>query len=84
MRVKVQPLVTYRCEHCTQLLPFSERLRVPDACLRRCQGRCDWVEWGPTTDALLERAARTGSLGADGLPCEAPPAVTTTPGDDAT
>lgn len=68
MRVKVQPLVTYRCSHCTQRVPFNERLRVPEACLRRCQGHCDWVEWGPTTPEILERAALEGPVGEDGLP----------------
>ncbi len=59
---------TYRCHSCTQMLPFVERVRVPEACLRRCQGRCDWVEVGPTDPAIRIRASLDGPLDADGLP----------------
>jgi hypothetical protein len=59
---------TYRCAHCTQLLPFDEVVRVPAACLRRCQGACDWEPIGPTDPAVRARASLDGPLGADGLP----------------
>lgn len=59
---------TYRCEHCTQLLPFNERVRVPDACLRRCAGMCDWRAVGPTDPATFARASLDGAVGSDGLP----------------
>jgi hypothetical protein len=59
---------TYRCAHCTQLLPFDERVRVPDACLRRCQGSCDWHAVGPTDPAVRALASLEGELGPDGLP----------------
>lgn len=64
----VAPNTTYRCAHCAQLLPFDERTRVPQACLRRCQGGCDWYEVGPTDPAVREAASRDGDLGPDGLP----------------
>jgi hypothetical protein len=63
-----RPSTTYRCNHCTQLLPFDEATRVPDACLRRCEGQCDWDEVGPTDPAVRRRAAVDGELGDDGLP----------------
>ncbi len=59
---------TYRCTHCTQLLPFDERVRVPEACLRRCQGGCDWREVGPTDPFVRMRASLDGDLDIDGLP----------------
>lgn len=59
---------TYRCAHCTQVVPFNDATRVPDAVLRRCQGGCDWRETGPTDPAVWERAAGDGELGPDGLP----------------
>lgn len=68
MAVFVRPSTTYRCRHCTQLLPFDEQRRVPDACLRRCQGGCDWEEVGPTEPAFRARAALDGPPGPDGLP----------------
>jgi hypothetical protein len=68
MPQKVRPGVTYRCRACTQLLPFDATTRVPTACLRRCQGRCDWVEVGPTLPEVRKRAEREGPPGPDGLP----------------
>jgi hypothetical protein len=62
---------TYRCASCTQLLPFDANVRVPEACLRRCQGRCDWHVVGPTRAAVRARASVDGPLGADGLPVAA-------------
>lgn len=59
---------TYRCRSCTQLLPFDATTRVPEACLRRCQGRCDWEAVGPTDPAVRARATREGPVGPDGLP----------------
>lgn len=59
---------TYRCAHCTQLVPFNALTRVPDAVLRRCQGGCDWHDVGPTETAVWARAAADGPLGPDGLP----------------
>jgi hypothetical protein len=64
----VEANTTYRCAHCTQLLPFDAHLRVPDACLRRCQGGCDWREVGPTDPAVRAAASLDGDLGPDGLP----------------
>lgn len=64
----VEANTTYRCAHCTQLLPFDERVRVPEACLRRCRGGCDWVRVGPTDPALRARASLDGELDKDGLP----------------
>jgi hypothetical protein len=64
----VTPSTTYRCAHCTQLLPFDADIRVPDACLRRCEGQCDWEEIGPTDPEVRRRAAVDGALGDDGLP----------------
>lgn len=64
----VAPNTTYRCRHCTQLLPFNALVRVPPACLRRCEGRCDWHEVGPTDPAVYARASMDGAVGADGLP----------------
>jgi hypothetical protein len=64
----VLPSTTYRCAHCTQLLPFDERVRVPDACLRRCEGQCDWEEVGPTDPEVRRHASADGELGPDGLP----------------
>ncbi|MDP8977330.1 MAG: hypothetical protein M3N17_01895 [Actinomycetota bacterium] len=64
----VVPATTYRCAGCGQLLPFDGDVRVPDACLRRCQGRCDWREIGPTHPAVRARAALEGPPGPDGLP----------------
>jgi hypothetical protein len=64
----VAPNTTYRCHHCTQLLPFNELVRVPPACLRRCEGSCDWVAVGPTTPELIARASLDGEVGDDGLP----------------
>ncbi|MBA2528689.1 MAG: hypothetical protein H0V19_01785 [Euzebyales bacterium] len=64
----VRASTTYRCRHCTQLLPFDALVRVPEACLRRCQGGCDWVEVGPTDPAVRSRASLDGPLGNDGLP----------------
>jgi hypothetical protein len=59
---------TYRCNGCGQLLPFDAAVRVPDACLRRCQGRCDWEPVGPTDPAVRVRAEQDGPSGSDGLP----------------
>jgi len=59
---------TYRCASCTQLLPFDHTVRVPQACLRRCQGRCDWHVVGPTSRTVYARASVDGPLGDDGLP----------------
>ena len=66
----VEPSTTYRCRSCGQLLPFDDHVRVPDACLRRCEGRCDWERIGPTTAAVRTAAALEGPVGADGLPIE--------------
>ncbi len=68
LRAMVHASTTYRCQHCTQLLPFNEHTRVPEACLRRCQGGCDWREVGPTDPAVLARASLDGPVGKDGLP----------------
>jgi hypothetical protein len=59
---------TYRCRHCTQLLPFGADGCVPAACLRRCEGGCDWLSVGPTDPAVRRRAEVDGPVGADGLP----------------
>ncbi len=59
---------TYRCATCGQLLPFDERVRVPEACLRRCRGGCDWTEVGATDPAVRARACLDGPLDDDGLP----------------
>jgi hypothetical protein len=59
---------TFRCHGCGQLLPFDEAGQVPPACLRRCQGRCDWHAVGSTEPAIRERAAVDGEVGDDGLP----------------
>lgn len=59
---------TYRCNHCTQLVPFNERVRVPEACLRRCRGGCDWREVGPSEPSVWLRASLDGNLDGDGLP----------------
>jgi hypothetical protein len=64
----VAPNTTYRCGHCTQLLPFNHLVRVPPACLRRCEGQCDWTAVGPTDPAVFARASLDGDLGEDGLP----------------
>lgn len=64
----VTPATTYRCASCSQLLPFDDGPRVPDACLRRCQGRCDWRAVGPTDPVVRARAALDGPVGPDGLP----------------
>lgn len=64
----IRPGTTYRCRSCTQLLPFDDRPRVPDACLRRCEGRCDWEEVGPTDPETWRRAGFDGPLGPGGLP----------------
>ena len=64
----VRASTTYRCRSCTQLLPFDAAVRVPPACLRRCEGRCDWVEVGPTDPAVRTAASLDGPLGEDGLP----------------
>lgn len=64
----IEPDTTYRCHGCGQLLPFDHEVRVPPACLRRCQGRCDWHRVGPTTPALWAAASLDGRIGADGLP----------------
>lgn len=39
----IQPDTTYQCRGCWQLLPFDHECRVPDSCVQRCEGRCDWV-----------------------------------------
>lgn len=62
---------TYRCASCTQLLPFDSSVRVPPACLRRCEGRCDWHVVGPTTPVVRARASIDGPVGHDGLPVPA-------------
>lgn len=59
---------TYRCDGCGQLLPFDSDVRVPTACLQRCQGQCDWIPIGPTTPAIRARASLSGAIGPDGLP----------------
>lgn len=59
---------TFRCDGCGQLLPFDRNGRVPDACLRRCQGRCDWHAVGPTDPDVRARAALDGPIGTNGLP----------------
>ena len=64
----ILPDTTYRCAGCGQLLPFDASVRVPTACLARCQGRCDWVLVGPTQAAVWTRASLPGPVGADGLP----------------
>jgi hypothetical protein len=64
----VDPSTTYRCASCGQLLPFDEHVRVPTACLLRCEGRCDWTRVGPTDAAVRARACLGGELGVDGLP----------------
>lgn len=64
----ITPGHTYRCEHCTQLLPFDAHGRVPAACLRRCQGGCEWTWVGPTEPAVRARAEADGEVDADGLP----------------
>lgn len=64
----VRANTTYRCAGCGQLLPFDASVRVPQACLRRCEGRCDWEEVGPTDPAVWARACMDGRLGPDGLP----------------
>lgn len=64
----VDAATTYRCNGCGQLLPFDERVRVPDACLRRCRSACDWERVGPTDPAVLARASLDGEIGPDGLP----------------
>jgi hypothetical protein len=63
-----EPNMTYRCRSCTQLLPFDGLVRVPLACLRRCQGRCDWEVVGPTDLAVRALASLDGPLDEDGLP----------------
>ena len=70
---RVQPGTTYRCRSCTQLLPFDAHTRVPEACLRRCRSRCDWVEVGPTDPGVRARAERDGPPGPDGLPRDPDP-----------
>jgi hypothetical protein len=70
----VEPNTTYRCRSCTQLLPFDSRVRVPDACLRRCQGACEWVLVGPTDPATRAAASLDGPVAADGLPATDRPA----------
>jgi hypothetical protein len=67
----VDASTTYRCRSCGQLLPFNEHIRVPDACLRRCQGACDWVAVGPTDPTVRAAASVDGQVGADGLPLAA-------------
>jgi hypothetical protein len=67
----IDPSTTYRCRSCTQLLPFDASCRVPAACLRRCEGACDWERVGPTDPAVRRRAAADGPVGFDGLPREA-------------
>lgn len=64
---------TFRCHGCGQVLPFDHTGRVPDACLRRCQGRCDWHALGPTLPAVRARAATDGPPGPDGLPLHGEP-----------
>ncbi|MFO8075255.1 MAG: hypothetical protein R6T85_03970, partial [Egibacteraceae bacterium] len=64
----VEANTTYRCGCCGQLLPFDERQRVPDACLRRCRSGCDWHRVGPTTAEVYEAASVDGPVGEDGLP----------------
>ena len=64
----IRASTTYRCRSCTQLLPFDATRRVPEACLRRCEGRCDWEPVGPTDPAVRLRAERDGPLGPEGLP----------------
>lgn len=64
----VEASTTYRCGGCAQLLPFDERVRVPDACLRRCEGRCDWTPVGATDRATWVRCSVDGELGPDGIP----------------
>ena len=59
---------TYRCRSCTQLLPFDAHVRVPTACLRRCEGRCDWVVVGATDPGVRAAAMFDGPPGPDGLP----------------
>lgn len=63
-----EPNTTYRCRGCTQLLPFDTDVRVPSACLRRCQGQCDWVAIGQTDPTIRAAASIDGPLGDDGLP----------------
>jgi hypothetical protein len=70
---RIQPGTTYRCRSCTQLLPFDAATRVPEACLRRCRSRCDWVEVGPTRPDVRARAERDGPLGPDGVPVDPGP-----------
>ncbi|GEM_PF-2977473 len=64
----VEANTTYRCHHCEQLLPFDHLVRVPSACLRRCQGGCDWHRVGPTDPAVRAHAALDAPVGPDGLP----------------
>jgi len=64
----VEPDTTYRCAHCGQLLPFDAAVRVPSACLRRCEGGCDWHAVGPTDPSVRARAELDGPVGDDGLP----------------
>jgi len=59
---------TYRCRACGQLLPFDDHGCVPEACQRRCQGRCDWDLVGATTQGLIAAASHHGPVGPDGLP----------------
>jgi hypothetical protein len=68
----VLPNTTYRCAHCGQLLPFDAHTRVPEACLRRCRGGCDWHVVGPTDPRTSEAASRDGAVGPDGLPPAGP------------
>lgn len=64
----VEASTTYRCGGCGQLLPFDVHVRVPTACLRRCEGRCAWTAVGPTEPAVRAAASLDGPLGPDGLP----------------
>ncbi|QBI21612.1 hypothetical protein ER308_19940 [Egibacter rhizosphaerae] len=64
----ISPGHTYRCGHCGQLLPFDGDGRVPEACLRRCQGGCDWSHVGPTEPEVRRLAEHEGPPGPDGLP----------------
>jgi hypothetical protein len=49
----VEADATYRCSGCGQLLPFDHECRVPDVCLQRCRGRCDWVRVADPDAAAL-------------------------------
>jgi hypothetical protein len=74
MATMIEPNATYRCRSCTQLLPFDLEVRVPTACLRRCQSACDWVLVGPTDPAVRAAASLDGPVGPDGLPVTDRPA----------